>query len=75
PILGTDNLPAINLKNANSCTVIISLATDYALSYEKNWKGESPSAKNKYCLSKTVKVPGSVLKEQHIKNYKSLFDL
>ncbi|MEG0024497.1 MAG: glycoside hydrolase N-terminal domain-containing protein [Akkermansia sp.] len=74
PILGTDNLPAINLKNANSCTVIISLATDYALSYEKNWKGESPSAKNKYCLSKTVKVPGSVLKEQHIKNYKSLFD-
>lgn len=74
PVLSTEELPSIDLKNATSCTVIISMATDYALDYKKGWKGDSPEKKNAFCLSKSVKVPAAQLKDAHVKNYKSLFD-
>lgn len=73
-ILDASKLPSLELKEATSVTVYISLATDYVMDYKKNWKGEAPSKKNTAYLSKALKVQPEALKQAHIGNYRSLFN-
>lgn len=74
PVLSTEKLPSLELKKATSCTVIISLATDYVPDHKKEWKGEAPDVKNRKLLADASKMSASKLKDIHVKNYKSLFD-
>ncbi len=74
PVLDMAKLPSLKLSDATSCTVIISLATDYVMDYKKHWKGESPDKKNTAILARATKKTAEDLKKAHIANYKSLFD-
>lgn len=67
-------IPALTVTGADSCTVIIAMATDYAMDAKKNWKGESPDKRNIAVLGKALKKPVEQIKKDHIANYKSLFD-
>lgn len=66
--------PYLELNGAQGMTVIISMATDYVMNAEKNWKGAPPSKRNKAYLSKAVKTPFKELKAEHIAFYKKLFN-
>lgn len=74
PVLETEKLPYLDLSKADSCTIVISLATDYEMDFKKNWKGSSPGQRNKAYLEKAVRKSSGELKAAHVKNHKSLFD-
>jgi alpha-L-fucosidase 2 len=73
-VIDWESLPSLKVEKANSCTVIISLATDYVMDYSKNWKGTPAKKKNNDILAKLGKVQPGALKSAHVANYKSLFD-
>lgn len=73
PHLNSNELPYIQVQQADTLTVIISMATDYAMDFKKQWKGSPPSVKNEAYLAKAKSTPEPKLKEAHIENYKSLF--
>lgn len=74
PVVDLSTLPSLTLEKGKSFTVLISMATDYAMDYKKNWKGTSPESKNTACLARASQIPFETHKAQHVKNYKSLFD-
>lgn len=74
PVLDMSSLPTLNIAKADSCKVIITMATDYVMNYKKKWTGESPDKKNTAILAKVARKTSDQLEKAHIANYKSLFD-
>lgn len=66
--------PFLELDGAQGMTVIISMATDYVMDAEKNWKGAPPTKRNKAYLSKALKTPTKELRAEHIAFYQKLFN-
>ena len=63
----------LTLKNADSVYVYLTTATNYKLEYP-NYKGEDPSSITQEILEKALKKGYQKLKENHIYDYKNLYD-
>ena len=74
PRMDAAKAPYLEVKGANSIEIIVSLATDYAMDYEKNWKGAAPKARNTSILNKVEDKPLEKIRKAHIANYKKLYD-
>lgn len=68
------NSPYVEVNAADSMEVIVSMATDYVMNYKKAWKGSDPAKKNNSILAAVSKKSYKQLLNDHIKNYKSLYD-
>ena len=73
PSFSAANIPYIQVEKASSVVVYVSLATNYKMDYASNWKGTSPTAKNKKILAKATKKSYSEIRKDHTSNYKKLF--
>ena len=69
-----DNMPYVEIKGAESFVVYVSLATDYKMDFESNWKGKDPASINKAILSKVEKKKENDIRSRHTANYKKLFN-
>ena len=74
PTFSAENMPYIEVKGAQALYVYVSLATDYKMKYESNWKGADPSATNTAILSKLSKKNYKAVRSAHTKNYKELYN-
>ncbi len=74
PVLDPTGVPYIEVENADSAAVIVSLATDYKQSYKAQWKGKAPAKRNVATMARlTSKTVGEMLKA-HAKHYTSLYN-
>ena len=74
PTFSAENMPYIEVKGAQALYVYVSLATDYKMKYESNWKGADPRATNTAILSKLSKKNYKAVRSAHTKNYKELYN-
>lgn len=66
--------PYLEVKDATSIEIIITMATDYAMDYTKNWKGTAPKLRNTSILRKIAKKSTEKIRRAHISNYQKLYD-
>ena len=74
PSFSASNIPYIEVDGASSMVVYVSLATNYKMDYASDWKGTSPTAKNKKILAKATQKDYEEIRKAHISNYKKLFN-
>ena len=74
PHFPADQLPYVEVKNADSLEILVSLATDYKQSYADNWKGEGPSIRNRRVLSAAAGKGAEDLRQAHQKDYTGYYD-
>ena len=74
PIFSARGIPYFQIKDAESATVLVSMATDYAMDYKKNWKGTPPDVKNRKILARIAKKKVADIREDHLKHYKNLYN-
>ena len=73
-IYSPDNIPYIEVSGAEAIVISVSLATDYKMDYDSDWKGKAPTATNKKILSNLQKKNYGEIRKAHIKHYRSLFN-
>ena len=64
----------IEFKNCNGFTLFIAAGTDYAMDYEKHYRGEDPHTRLVALLDEAVKKSYAKLKQEHIKDFHSIFN-
>lgn len=69
-----DGNSQIHLESANAFTLFLSAATDYVNQRAKHWKGENPQQIVNGNLKKASAKSYSILKDNHIRDYQSLFN-
>lgn len=74
PRVDASNAPYLEVKDADSIEILVSLATDYAMDYARDWKGSAPKARNAAIMSKVAKKSGEKIRKAHIANYKKLYN-
>ena len=74
PVYNASGVPYIRITNAQSFTLLISLATDYKLDYSTKWKGANPSTHNKNTLSRLAKKSLTKIRRAHTADFRSLYD-
>ena len=65
---------SVVVEKADSCRVLVSLATDYVLDAARNWKGESPRKRNDAVLARALKVPSGKMKRDHLLAYGKFYN-
>ncbi|MBQ3525087.1 MAG: glycoside hydrolase family 95 protein [Akkermansia sp.] len=74
PEFKADNIPYIHVKNADSVTVYVALATDYRMDYKANWKSDiSPADANKTTLAKLKGKKLKKIRKAHQKEFGNLY--
>ncbi|MBE9583984.1 glycoside hydrolase N-terminal domain-containing protein [Mucilaginibacter sp. JRF] len=63
----------INIKDADSFTIILSAATDYSNQRASKWRGEAPEGKVKQVLAAAAKQNYQQLLADHLADYQKLF--
>jgi alpha-L-fucosidase 2 len=63
----------LTLEGADSATILLAAATDFANSPEQKWRGEKPGPKLDRILAAASKKPFEKLKATHIADHQSLF--
>ena len=63
----------LTLEKADSATILLAAATDFANSPEQNWRGEKPGPKLDRILAAASKKPFANLKADHIADHQALF--
>ena len=74
PVVPAGNIPWLEVKEAESITIYVSLATDYKMDHASNWVGKAPAATNKKILAAATDKSYAELKKAHTAHYKSLFN-
>ena len=74
PVVPAGNIPWLEVREAESITIYVSLATDYKMDYASNWVGKAPAATNKKILAAATDKSYAELKKAHTAHYKSLFN-
>ena len=74
PHFPADQLPYVEVKNADSLEILVSMATDYKQSYADNWKGEDPAIRNKRVLSAAAGKTEEDIRQAHLKDYTGYYD-
>ncbi|MCC8149329.1 glycoside hydrolase N-terminal domain-containing protein [Akkermansia sp.] len=65
---------SIIVRQADSCRVLVSLATDYVLSFSRNWKGVAPRKRNEAILARALRAFPAQLKAAHQAAYGRLYN-
>ena len=60
---------AVTVEKADSCRVLVSLATDYVMDSSRNWKGTPPGRKNDAVLARALKTSPENMKAAHKNAY------
>jgi len=63
----------LTLENANSATILLAAATDFANNPAQNWRGEKPAPKLDRILAAASKTSHAKLKSTHIADHQALF--
>jgi len=63
----------LTLENADSATILLAAATDFASTPAQNWRGEKPTPKLDRILASAAKKSPAELKSTHIAEHQSLF--
>ncbi len=74
PTFDAHTAPYLEVKDATSIEIIITMATDYAMDYTKNWEGTAPKLRNSSILRKIAKKSTEKIRRAHISNYQKLYD-
>ncbi len=74
PSFSAANIPYIEVKGVKSVYIYVSLATNYKMEYEADWKGTDPHTTNTGILSKLHKKNYKNIRAAHVANYKSLYN-
>ncbi|MGA2496572.1 MAG: glycoside hydrolase family 95 protein [Tepidisphaeraceae bacterium] len=64
----------IGFKECNGLTLLLAAGTDYAMDYQKKWRGENPHDRLTKSLDAASAKPFDALKAAHVKDYQSLFN-
>lgn len=59
----------LEVRQADACRLLVSLATDYAMNPARRWKVESPGKKNDAILTRALPIPASRMKQEHREAY------
>jgi alpha-L-fucosidase 2 len=63
----------LTLEGADSATLLLAAATDFANSPAQNWRGEKPAPKLDRILAAASKIPFEQLKSAHVADHQALF--
>lgn len=74
PEYKTELMPYMHVEGADSVVILVSLATDYKMDYESNWKGESPAATNTAVLKAVEGKSLKELRKAHREDYSSYYN-
>ena len=74
PVLEAKGIPYIQVKEADSVTVYISMATDYKEDYRADWKGGDPAKHNAKVLKAVSGKKLAAVRKAHIADHQSLFN-
>lgn len=64
---------AVTVEKADSCRVLVSLATDYVMDASRNWKGMPPGRRNDAVLARALKVSPEKMKDIQRTAYVKLY--
>ncbi len=73
PIIDPTGIPYVEVNEADSMAILVTLATNYKQSYKANWVGKDPAKHNKSTLAKVSKKSMRDILADHVANYSSLF--
>ncbi|MBE6419875.1 MAG: glycoside hydrolase family 95 protein [Akkermansiaceae bacterium] len=74
PIFSASHLPYIHVEGADSVVILVSLATDYKMDYDANWKGDHPTATNIGILRAAEKKSLKTLRKAHREDYQAYYN-
>ncbi len=74
PVFSAENQPYIRIVGANSLTILVSMATDYKMDYQANWKGEKPADTNIGILKAAEAKSIEELRQAHLADYSSFYN-
>ncbi|MBE6417942.1 MAG: glycoside hydrolase family 95 protein, partial [Akkermansiaceae bacterium] len=74
PVFSAENLPYIHVVGANSLTILVSMATDYKMDYQANWKGDKPAGTNTAILKAAANKNIKELRHTHRNDYAALYN-
>ena len=74
PAFAPAQVPYIQVKNADTVTIYVSLATDYKMSYEDGWKGADPAEHNKQVLAKAMNKGVDAIRRDHRQDFAAYYD-
>lgn len=63
----------IEVKDADTLTILLAARTDYIPVYEKGWRGDDPHARVTADIDSAAKKPYASLLSEHVKDYQRLF--
>ncbi|MCQ2364158.1 MAG: glycoside hydrolase N-terminal domain-containing protein [Akkermansia sp.] len=66
--------PYVQVQNADSVAVYITLATDYKEDYRADWKGEDPAVRNEAVLAALAGKDVAAVRADHVADHKALFE-
>ncbi len=76
PVYNAADMPWLEVSDATSFVIYVSLGTDYKMSYADDWKGEAPGPRN---ARKLAAVPRRYneyyrLRRAHLRDHRALYD-
>ncbi len=74
PVFNAEGMPYLEVEDATSLTIYVSLGTDYKMSYKDNWKGAAPGPRNAKKLNAAAARKYSSLRSAHIRDHRTLYD-
>lgn len=74
PEYKTEHMPYVHVEGADSVVILVSLATDYKMDYESNWKGTAPSVTNTAVLKAVAGKSLKELRQAHRADYSSYYN-
>lgn len=73
PTYNAEAVPYITISKANNFTLLITLATNYKMSYAAQWKGDAPSKHNIKALKAAKKKSYAELRSAHMEDHRALY--
>ena len=74
PVYNPDQIPYIEVKGADKLEIYISMATNYAMSYDDDWEGDDPDDINESILESAVNKGAEAIRESHRKDFGAYYD-
>ena len=74
PTYRAEGVPYIRIEGATSFSLIVTLATDYKMSYEDDWKGEDPSKHTEKTLRKVRSKKVKDMHAKHMADFSALYN-
>ena len=64
----------VRIENADSCTIVVAVETNYAMDYRSGFRGESPDKRVEQRLAKLQSTSFATLYARHAADYQSLYN-